>query len=92
MDNFMTWEILLSFSGLVGAVYTITEFTKELKIIKKIPTKYWSFFIALILLISTNLVLNTFDIKDTILYLINAIIVSLSSNGLYNFNAITEEE
>lgn len=91
MDSFMTWDILLSFSGLVGAVYTITEFTKELKLIKKIPTKYWSFFIALILLISTNLVMSTFDIKDIILYLLNAIIVSLSSNGLYNFNEKEEE-
>ena len=51
MDNFLTWEVLLTFSGLVGAVYMVVEFTKEIPIIKKIPTKYWSWIIALILLV-----------------------------------------
>lgn len=43
MDTFLTWEVLLTFSGLVGAVYMVVEFTKEIKFINKIPTKYWSF-------------------------------------------------
>ena len=46
MDTFLTWEVLLTFSGLVGAVYMVVEFTKEIKFINKIPTKYWSFFIS----------------------------------------------
>lgn len=91
MDSFLTWEVLLTFSGLVGAVFMVVEFTKELKFIKKVPTKYWSFFIALILLISTNLVMNTFVYKDIILYILNAIVISLSSNGLNDFNKNKEE-
>lgn len=86
MDNFLTWEVLLTFSGLVGAVYMVVEFTKEIKFINKIPTKYWSFFIALFLLIITNIVTGTFECKDFILYFLNAIVVSLSSNGLNDFN------
>lgn len=86
MDTFLTWEVLLTFSGLVGAVYMVVEFTKEIQLIKKIPTRYWSYFIALFLLIATNLVTGTFNYKDIILYLLNAIVVSLSSNGLNDFN------
>lgn len=86
MNNFLTWEVLLTFSGLVGAVYMVVEFTKEIPIIKKIPTKYWSWIITLILLIATNIVLNTFNINDILLYCLNAIVISLSSNGLNDFN------
>lgn len=86
MDTFLTWEVLLTFSGLVGAVYMVVEFTKEIQLIKQIPTRYWSYFIALFLLITTNLVTGTFNYKDIILYLLNAIVVSLSSNGLNDFN------
>ena len=86
MDNFLTWEVLLTFSGLVGAVYMVVEFTKEIKLINKIPTKYWSFFIAAFLIMMTNFVTGAFNSKDIVLYLLNAIVVSLSSNGLNDFN------
>ena len=86
MDTFLTWEVLLTFSGLVGAVYMVVEFTKEIKFINKIPTKYWSFFISFALLLITNLVLGSFKIEDVILYLLTSISISLGSNGLSNFN------
>ena len=92
MDNFLTWEVLLTFSGLVGAVYMVVEFTKEIPIIKKIPTKYWSWIIALILLVVTNIVLGSFNYKDIVLYILNAIVISLSSNGLSDFNKKEEKE
>ena len=86
MDSFLTWDVLLTFSGLVGAVYMVVEFTKEIKYINKIPTKYWSYLIDLFLLVTTNLVIGTFNYKDIVLYLLNAIVISLSSNGLKDFN------
>lgn len=86
MDTFLTWEVLLTFSGLVGAVYMVVEFTKEIKFINKIPTKYWSFFIAAFLIMMTNVVTESFNYKDIVLYLLNSIVVSLSSNGLNDFN------
>ena len=91
MDTFLTWEVLLTFSGLVGAVYMVVDFTKEIKFINKIPTKYWSFFIAFILLCATNIVMNTFRVADIILYLLTSISISLGSNGLSNFNKGNKE-
>ena len=64
----------------------VVEFTKGLKYIKKIPTKYWSFFIAFILLTITNIVMGTFRAVDIVIYLLTAISISLGSNGLSNFN------
>lgn len=92
MDTFLTWKVLLTFSGLVGAVYMVVEFTKEIKLINKIPTKYWSFFIAAFLIMMTNVVTGTFNYKDIILYFLNAIAISLSSNGLNDFNKDKSEK
>lgn len=92
MDTFLTWEVLLTFSGLVGAVYMVVEFTKEIKFINKIPTKYWSFFIAAFLIMMTNVVTESFNYKDIVLYLLNSIVVSLSSNGLNDFNKVKSKE
>lgn len=92
MDTFLTWKVLLTFSGLVGAVYMVVEFTKEIKFIKKISTKYWSFFIAAFLIMMTNVVTGTFNYKDIVLYFLNAIVISLSSNGLNDFNKDKKEE
>lgn len=92
MDTFLTWKVLLTFSGLVGAVYMVVEFTKEIKFINKIPTKYWSFFIAAFLIMMTNVVTGTFNYKDIVLYFLNAIVISLSSNGLNDFNKDKKEE
>ena len=85
-NNFLTWEVLTTYSSFVAIVFMVVEFTKELKFIKKIPTKYWSFIISSILLTSTNLAMGTFVPKDILLYLLTSVSISLGSNGLSNFN------
>lgn len=86
MEQFITWDILTTYATFVTIVYMVVEFTKELKFAKKIPTKYWSFFIAFILLTITNLVVGNFKAVDMILYALSAISISLGANGLSNFN------
>ena len=86
MNEFLTWEVLLTFTGLVTTTYMVTEFTKAIPLISKIPTKYWSYLIALILLFAVNIVTGSFRYEDIVLYLLNGIPVSLSANGLNNFN------
>ena len=90
MDNFITWEVLLSYSTFTAMVYTVVEFTKELPIIKKIATRYWSFIVALILLVATNIAVGTFVVKEILLYILSSITISLSANGLNNFNKKSE--
>lgn len=86
MESFLTWDVLTTYTSFVSIVFMVVEFIKELKFIKKVPTKYLSFFIAFVLLLITNLVMSTFKFEDIIIYLLTAISISLGSNGLSNFN------
>ena len=86
MDSFITWEMLLGYTTFVGIVFMVVEFTKELSIIKKLPTKYWSAFVSFVLMLITNIVLNTFKLEDLLLYALSSISISLGANGLSTFN------
>lgn len=86
MNEFLSWDSLLVYANFVSTVYLIVEFTKEIEMIKKIPTKYWSFFISFILLICTHLALNVFLLKDLFLYFITSMAISVGANGISDFN------
>jgi len=92
MDTFITWTILAEYTTLVGVVFMVVEFTKELPFLRKITTKYWSFLIALLLIVLINLQGNTIQGFDFVLYTLSAMAISLSANGLYNFNKSGKEE
>lgn len=85
-EQFLSWESLTTYTSFVVCVYMVVEFTKDIKYVNKIPTKYWSFFICLFLMLITNIVLNTFDAKNIILYILTSISISLGANGLSDFN------
>ena len=92
MEQFLTWDVLKTYASFVAIVFMVVEFTKELKIVKKIPTRYWSFFISFVLLVTTNIVMDSFRAIDIILYVLTSISISLRSNGLSNFNAKNEKK
>lgn len=92
MEQFINWEILTTYATFISVVYMVVEFTKELKFIKKIKTKYWSFIVAFILLSVVNAVIGTFKLVDLILYALSSISISLGANGLSNFNTKKEEK
>ena len=79
MENFLTWDILLSYGGCVAGTILVTEWLK--KVFAKIPTQIVSFVVALVILVVGHLALGTFAWTDSFLYLINAIGVALASNG-----------
>ena len=87
MENFISWETLVNYATFISIVYMVVEFTKELPIIKKIPTKYWSALVSFILLVITNVALNSFEFKDIVLYALSSISISLGANGLSTFNS-----
>lgn len=86
MEQFLMWSNLLEFGTVSMIVFTIVNFTKELKFLKLIPTKYLSWMIAFVLILLVNIHQSTFAIWDILLYMISAIFISLSSNGIANFN------
>lgn len=86
MEQFITWDILKTYATFVATVFMVVEFTKDLKFIKSIQTKYWSFIVAFILLTIVNAVMDNFRLVDIILYALSSMSISLGANGLSNFN------
>lgn len=87
MDNFITVDYLSTFVGMVAVVVLITQFTKDLvdKVAKWLPTKYLVFIYSLIVLIATQLMTNTFDISKLFLTLINAMLLTMTAQGGYEW-------
>jgi hypothetical protein len=84
--QFITWEMLKSIGTLAAIVFMVVEFTKEITYIKDIKTKYYSFFIALILILIANFQGETFELINIVLYALSAIAISLTANGISDFN------
>ena len=77
------WSLLGSYAGAVFAVAVLTQITKGIPIVKRIPTQLWSYVLALVTLLVTAAVGPGLTAQGAVLALINAALVSLSSNGGY---------
>lgn len=84
--GFVTWDMLKEFATLSSIVFMVTMFTKELKFIKNIPTKYYSAIVALLLVIGSNLHFKTFKILDLLIYALTAMLISLNANSINDFH------
>ena len=85
LDNFLTWEFLATYAGATAATSVIVEFAK--KVLDKyfnIPTQLVSYLVALVILLLAQVFTSGLTISNIILTLINAILVSLASNGAYD--------
>lgn len=85
--EFVSWSILGTYAGALAMVITVTQFTKEIKIIKKIPTQIWSYMISLAVLYPAYFFCGNLDISNAVLILFNGIIVALAANG--GFDALS---
>lgn len=81
--NFFDWNVLGSFAGAVAAVSVLTQVTKELPVIRKLPTQTWSYGLSLALQLCVLAFGGEMSASGTVLALLNAALVSLASNGGY---------
>ena len=81
--EFFDWTMLGTFAGASTAVAVITQFTKELPGIKKIPTQVWSYILSLVVLMMAHLATGDLTWASAGLVVFNAFLVSLSANGEY---------
>ena len=79
--DFFDWETLVTFSGSLTMVLIITQFTKNIKYIKSIPTQLWSYIVSLIVMFTSNYFTGKLDVSSATLILFNGIIVALTANG-----------
>lgn len=92
MDKFFTYEMLLTYATCVTAVFGVTQFIKDMPVIKKIPTKYLSCVVALIVVVLTNVAVKQFRVDNILLYVLSSIFISMNANGIYDFDIKTLKE
>ena len=81
--EFFDWSILGTFAGAMFAVTILTQLTKSIPGISKIPTQIWSYILALGVLIGAEAFGGNLNASSACVALVNAALVSLASNGGY---------
>ena len=90
MDSFFTWTDLMTYGGAVMAVLIITEFTKDLPGICRIPTRLWAYLVALVLLVAAAVfTADRIRVEDILLCFVNGILVAMAAVG--SFHAVQEQ-
>lgn len=84
-ESFFTWADLASYAGATMAVLIITQFTKELPGIVKIPTRLWAYILSVVILIlGTVFTVSPIGPQEILLCLINAVLVAMAAIGGYH--------
>lgn len=81
--EFFDWSVLGTFAGSVLAVSIITQLTKGIAGIEKLPTQIWSYIISVVILIGAQLFTTGLNGSEIALAFINAAMVSIAANGGY---------
>ena len=74
---------MATYAGALAVVLIVTQFTKNLSFIAKIPTQVWSYIVALLVLYPANYFIGALTIETAVLILFNGIIVALAANGSF---------
>lgn len=84
-ESFFTWSDLATYAGSTLAVMIVVQFTKELPVIKKIPTRLWAYLLSVVILIlGTVFTVSPIAPQDILLCLINAVLVAMAAIGGYH--------
>ena len=81
--EFFNWSMLGSCAGASLAVGVITQITKDVPFIGRIPTQLWSYLLALCTLLLAMVFETGFSAEGALLAVFNAALVSLAANGGY---------
>lgn len=84
MNEFLTWEYLLTFGGCVAGTAIITELLKNVSFLKKLSNQFISYVVALVILVIAQLATGTLTWQLVALDVFNAAVVSFASNGVYD--------
>lgn len=81
--EFVTWELLGTYAGAMAMVGVITQMTKNVKFVSKIPTQVWSYILAIVVMLCASLFQGNLTLSNAVLTIFNAALVSLGANGGY---------
>lgn len=87
MEEFVTWSSLGTYAGCAMMVTLITQFLKQFNFMKNINSQIISYFVAVLILIGSLFFSHSGESvnpETVILCFVNAVIVALGSNGIYD--------
>ena len=82
--EFLTWETLATYAGALSAVMVLTQLTKGLSFLRRVPTQLISYVLALCVLIPAYYFTGQLSAGNAGLALLNGVIVALAANGGYD--------
>lgn len=82
--EFFDWNMLGECAGAATAVGLLTQITKNVPGILKIPTQLWSYLLALATLMLALVFNGNFTVSGVVMAVFNAVVVSLTANGGYS--------
>ena len=83
--------MLATYAGATAATLAVTQVFKGVGFIDKIPTRIFSYVVALVLLIAATAFTAGLTVESAALCIINAVVVSLASNGAFDAVSRTEK-
>lgn len=83
MEAFYTWTTIGTYAGSVALTAIIVQAFKGVGFLQKIPTQLFSYIVAVLLLVAAQVFTREFALADIVLCFVNAVVVSLASNGAY---------
>lgn len=81
MSEFINWDTMATYGGALAMVMMLTQFTKGLKFVNRIPTQIWSYILALVVMYPAMAFTGHLTVDTAIQTIFNAIIVSIAANG-----------
>ena len=84
MQEYFTWEMLATYTGAILAVSLITQFVKNIRFIRRIPTRITAYVAAVLVMIAALFFTGKLTIANVGLTIINAVIVALAANGTHD--------
>lgn len=81
--SFFDWTTLGTFAGALAAVALLTELTKTLPGVRKIPTQLFSWLLGVGVLMLAAWFTGTLSGQSAVLAVFNGAMVSLAANGGY---------
>jgi hypothetical protein len=81
IQEYFTWEILLTQAGAVAAVLLFTQLFKGVGAIQRIPTRLFSYAVALLVLLAALFFTGQLSPETAALALINSAVISVAANG-----------
>jgi len=84
MNDFFTWTILATYAGATLATTLVTQLLKGIGFIDRIPTRIFSYVVALIILLAATFFTGAMTWNTAALCVVNAVVVSLAANGAFD--------